>query len=348
MNKYHKYLKKYKEKYHRLKIKYVLYGGQHEKYPVKNKFYYIDKYKQDIVYIIGKYMFKKNIQKLNDFFVIWYIDADKHKYIPTKNVVNVRDLEFYKKQKVGFTKSIPDIMKELDQAHSRFLDNVKNAVREYPFIPGIVSPKQEERLKKFYIGDNYQQDFNILTNVYALIKESNHHLSVPNIQEYFECFGTPLNVFNPNYCSPFKIDKKFGSRGSFFKYEFNEPISLYMANPPFYEPIMDRMSEKLLEVLKQERNKDIIVILPIWDPESQRKYNLAQYNEPFIAFDMLKNSKYLRKTGVIFKNQCKYYNHYTDKFVPASDTHALLLSNYDSKFNLDGFISKWISVSRQH
>src|SRR5580692_2622811 len=78
MNKYHKYLKKYKEKYHRLKIKYVLYGGQHEKYPVKNKFYYIDKYKQDIVYIIGKYMFKKNIQKLNDFFVIWYIDADKH------------------------------------------------------------------------------------------------------------------------------------------------------------------------------------------------------------------------------------------------------------------------------
>lgn len=341
---YHRYYK-YKKKYFKLK-----YGGYlPEKYPIKNKFYYIDKYKQDVIYILNKYAFKKNFQRFNDLFIIWYIDSDKHKYIPNKSIVNVKDLEYFIKQKMGFTKDLPDIIKELNGAYDRFIINVKDAVREYPFIPGIMSQKQEERLKKFYIGDDYERDRNILTNVYALIKESNHHLSVPNIESYFELFGTPLNVFNSNYCSPFKIDRKFGSFGSFFEYEFTSNVSLHMANPPFYEPIMNRMSNRLLEILtKSNKQLSIIVILPIWDPESQKKYGLQQYHQPFPAFDQLINSSFLKQRNVVFKNKCKYYNHYTDKYVPASDTHVLLLANYQTSFDINEFIKKWIDISQKN
>lgn len=101
-----------------------------------------------------------------------------------------------------------------------------------------------------------------------------------NFQLTHECFASPLNCTLDSYCSAFyDVDKYFGSKGSFFKYEILE--GFYEANPPFIEEIMVMMSMRIIELLDQSKKElGFFIVLPAW--------------EDTLTYSTLSESKYLQ------------------------------------------------------
>ena len=82
----------------------------------------------------------------------------------------------------------------------------------------------------------------------------------------FECFASPLNCFYGAFCSAFPdTDARFGSSGSFWKWD--PPLSggSFQANPPFVALIMKLMAEKIVDILKnRDAPLSFTVIVPGW------------------------------------------------------------------------------------
>lgn len=85
-----------------------------------------------------------------------------------------------------------------------------------------------------------------------------------------ECFASPFNSNIPQYYSAFPspdIDGFFGSRGDFFRLDATTlRPGWYEANPPFSPGVMQKMANRLMELLDVARERDIdvtfIVIIP--------------------------------------------------------------------------------------
>jgi len=70
-----------------------------------------------------------------------------------------------------------------------------------------------------------------------------------------ECFASPLNVYNRQYCSIFyqDLDCHFGSSGDFFSVplgHFKKYGDIHEANPPFSPGLMTNMVERIKEHLE--------------------------------------------------------------------------------------------------
>lgn len=85
-----------------------------------------------------------------------------------------------------------------------------------------------------------------------------------------ECFASPLNVFNSQYCSIFHrdIDAHFGSIGDFFALPigFFQAHGVHEANPPFSPGLMqamvDQMEKHLAYASAQEICLSFLVVVP--------------------------------------------------------------------------------------
>lgn len=83
----------------------------------------------------------------------------------------------------------------------------------------------------------------------------------------WECFASPLNCHLDRYCSAFEdTDRCFGSRGSFFDLARDGDLGgSFQANPPFCEPLMARMADKMGRLLASApRALSFVVVVPWW------------------------------------------------------------------------------------
>lgn len=301
-----------------------------------NMFYYLDNYKKKVLDLAKKsYCDPKLVSKgtLEGMFMKWYLNSIKGDYIP-QDMTHVKSDLKYQYKKVNCNRSTDDIITDINKETANLNTIVKKSKKEYIYKP-IFSELQLKMLKNKYTGP--EEDFimyrNFLSELYDFMGGFNNHMSIPPeliSDETVELFGTPVNTKN-KYCSPFKIEKDFfGSYGSFFDYELKSGV--HIANPPFDEDIMNRMSNRLNDQLDKHKdeNIDIVIVIPKWD-------NLN-------AFDNIIKSKYMIKHKIIYKNKGLFFNYYKMKFIPVVDCHCIHLSNFNTKFSIDTFIYKWIKM----
>jgi hypothetical protein len=310
----------------------------------------LKKYKEELIGL--GYTFKQK-KFLEDAFSRWYIGCSKignDGIFPKNSLINnnLNDLLYANKTK-HMKFNVYDMQSQENLMHNKYSLICKALIQtdeNYVYLDNVITKNQLKRLKDLYIGDKIKLELyiNKLINLYNFIGTNNMHLSIPPIFEGIELFGSPINTHNSEYCSPFVLEKYFGSLGSFWDYKFHKN-SIYLCNPPFDEIIIKNMANKLIDDLKKTKYKVIIVItIPVWDSETQKQVNITNYGLKFEGYDILMNCKYFKDHQVLDKDNYSYWNYYTEQKAPASWTHLIILSNltnYKSKFSIESFTKQW-------
>jgi hypothetical protein len=299
----------------------------------------------------------ENIQQkkfLENSFARWYFNCKKRDIFPLENIVSVQDLEYanlHKTTRFNIDKFIKRSTKIFDiyfvkitAACLDFGDKMDYGNSYYKAI----TPKQFGRLQDTYTGDNkyFYQTIDKLISIYELIGINNVHLSIPPIFKGIELFGSPLNTHNKEYCSPFKIERQFGSMGSFWDYKFHRN-GIYLCNPPFDERFINKMTHKLLADISDTDYKVLIIItIPLWDSNSQQTNDVQNYGLELEGLTMLLKSPYLTDHKILNKEEFPYWNYYTEEVLPVCWTHLLILSNlnsifYKKNFSTNYFLNLW-------
>lgn len=315
---------------------------------------YLKQYKNDIINLS-----ENNKQKkfLNNIFTIWYINIEKNGLLPKKNIISnnaIKDL-IYANKNLNLDFNLDEIIENSHIIFDKYNDIHENCVsNNYNYLPDIITEKQELHLEKLYIIKNnnmigYEINRNKLIALYDFIGINNIHLSIPPIFNGIELFGSPLNTHNKLYCSPFKFEQNFNSLGSFFNYKFHKN-GIYLCNPPFDDFLIDKMSDVLINNLKNTNFRiTIIITIPVWDLKSQKKIKIKNYNMEFKGYEKLSRSVYLVQQDILDKYDYPYYNYYTEKKTPASYTHLIILSNnknhHKKKVSISKIKTQWKSWS---
>lgn len=188
---------------------------------------------------------------------------------------------------------------------------------------------QKQRCLELYRSDKFEQDMNEIVSVYDSLGGKNNHLSIPlkvfDDLDPIELFGSPLNT-QYEYCSPFAIERNFGSLGNFFGKVKLPGDRNYIANPPFDEKIMDKTVEKIKNMLIEISDINVLLILPAWDNFSAIE-KIKELNSSVF-------SRYL-------SDKLKFYNHYSDSYVFCTKFSIIHLSNHPAPFKIDPYIEKW-------
>jgi len=323
----------------------------------------LEKYKKELFSYLIRYLCtfmgftsKESNRIMRRYFGSWYFDGIRSgkvvDFLPITDIVRERDLKYlarkidkgyvpYKpfhfefrlrKYKIGLESPTVDRCVSEDEQKVTF------QVENYKYTISIL---QYGRLRDLYRGPpGYFDDYvMILLLKYGFIGTKNNHLSIPPSllsTKTTELFGSPLNTSCNNYCSPIESDKIFGSKGSFFDFEFYS--GTYIANPPFVEDVMIGMANRLLEALESVKTLTIYVIIPVWDSEAVAR------GVTYVAWDLLRQSKYMQDHRILEQFSYPFYDYYDNKYIPVADTHLILLSNVNIKTvkrPLDPLIEKW-------
>lgn len=217
----------------------------------------------------------------------------------------------------------------------------------YSFGEYKITKLQKDRLTKLYTGTNFVQDCYHLLFVYNELGGLSNNASFPLAlfaPNTIELFGSPLNT-QYRYCSPFAFEvKKFSSLGSFFNYEF-EDNSTYVANPPFDEKLMSAAASRIIEQLNKHSNTTVIVILPVWDSETQIKYGFKDSGMKFAAYTKLRDCKFFRCGRVLDRMVYKFYDYYRGEYIPYSNSHLLILTSArtsdDCSVVISSIMNRW-------
>lgn len=302
---------------------------------------------------------KSHYKIIKDLFTRWYINTKKTKdgINLEKNVINKKDLAFcnlYYKSNIDivyFMKKSLIAFKKYQVAYKKNQVAFKKLNYDDSKVKpdySVIVPKQLNRLKSIYKGNAFETDTAQLIEIYKFLGINNMHLSIPPIFKGIELFGSPMNTHNNEFCSPFQIEKLFGSQGSFFEYKFPKS-ELYLCNPPFDEELIKQMSKYILKYLEHSKNElTFLVTIPVWDSESQKKIEIRDFGMEFEGFSLLEESKYCKEHEILNKDEYPYYDYYKDKYSPASWTHLLILANYDTEHKLNDFILKWHNAVASH
>lgn len=281
---------------------------------------------------------------ITDSFIRWYFNSIKcGGIVPYKNIVCVDDL-IYANINTKCTFDVDKYVKESENLFKQCTDRLKHIKKEsYVNKDFLLSKPQLDRLNKLYVGKNFEHDKNKLISIYEFIGTGSIHLSVPPILDAFECFGSPMNTHYA-YCSPFAIDKKFGSNGSFFNYKLSRSKhKLFIANPPFDEKIMEKMAIYLHKELQASKSPKVVIItIPVWDSDSQKKLEIRDYGMRFRAYELLIECKFFKESSILNKDEYLYWDYYKQTFVGASFTHLIILSNTPNHISIDTIKAKWL------
>ncbi len=223
-------------------------------------------------------------------------------------------------------------------------------VEPFANLDNLISARQMARIKKAYTGTNFEADKNMLINVYSFIGITAVHLSIPPFLRTHELFGSPLNT-TADYCSPFEFERAFGSSGNFFEFDIvASKHNILTCNPPFVEDIMRMAAERLVSELDRAAaagiTKTIVITIPVWDPETQRRLRLKDYGMPFAAFDILKGSKYFLEHDVLDKFKYRYYDYYKNKLIPACFSHLIIFGNGRPAITASEVKKKWLAAAK--
>lgn len=211
-----------------------------------------------------------------------------------------------------------------------------------------------QRAVKLYTGDLDKMDDLILLLVsrYDACGTTNNHCSVPPGLISFcdvttEMFGSPLNTCARQYCSPFPdIEMHFGSLGSFFNPKLEFSTGVYLMNPPYDEDIMSFAVQKTITALKSKAELTIIVVLPVWDPESQKSIEgKTNFNKKFEALDTITSCGYMKSKLILSFANYPFFDYYLNNYVKVTDTHLIVLSNTNCELNVVDIAHQWVKVS---
>ena len=270
---------------------------------------------------------------LNVACVRWYINQINENIKPK---IEVNDLKY-------FNKTNPKNVFDIDQFLKYESEINPNERMQIPKVK--ITKLQRERTRELYSGVNYKKDLQTLLNLYAIVGNNNTQLSMPPIFDGIEMFGSPLNTHNI-YCSPFHIEKLFGSLGSFFDFEpTKEQINsgvVFLCNPPFDEIIMSKMADKIINLVKIHNNTiNFLITLPVWDPETQIKLNIKNYNTPFECLNKIRKSKIIKQHKILDRKIFKYYDYYNNKYSPVCYSHLITIG--ETIQPIDYFTKKWVN-----
>jgi hypothetical protein len=315
---------------------------------------------------------KKEKENLESVFVRWMFNSiaqnafDFVYFLPTNETfIDMNDMYFYVDKCMKIIKKdiiMDEYMPILEKMRINVITNyriilekAKNDDKLKPHLSNIptCTEIQIERLKSLYFSltdlTDFDKNVDKILNRYHFMGGLNNSLSTPPAvmdatkslnppMKSHELFGTPLNTCSPTFCSPFPDEKLvFNSSGSFFHFENYKEDTVYFANPPFDENICDNMAEKLLSDL-EKKEFALIVIIPVWDTDQQKKYKMKDYGLVFHGYRKLVNSRFFKSDTVLDKDTYPFYNYFTNKVYPSSTTHFI---NLGKKIDTDYLLTYW-------
>lgn len=196
------------------------------------------------------------------------------------------------------------------------------------------------------LQSNYTSNWSLFNNyIFLLLIQyhslgcNNFHCSLPPkiIQKYHlgEFFGSPFNTISKVYYSPFEdLERFFGSNGNFFTSKIRSGD--YLCNPPFDLLLIERVFERVVEILEKTKNVSILVNIPAYYYTEVKE--LDKYKD---HIEMYKKSKWVVASCGLNKEEYKHYNYYSDKYIPVSDTELILFSNYNNHPDLEAVVADW-------
>jgi hypothetical protein len=280
---------------------------------------------------------------LYDLFCRWNFIAlvtgnfNLQSFLPTEDFIIMKDLEYYLNR---FGIHMQDSFVEFPKdAFLRILSEAPHQTRSVPKVSSL-SATQRLRLESIYLGSNFEADATKLMTRYQYLGGLNNSLSVPpSILDLFpshELFGTPLNT-HTSFCSPFNDEKVFSSNGSFFTFEEYDEEKIYFANPPFDDAFCSLVATRLLKQL-EKKLFHLIVIIPVWDTDQQKKHNLKDFGLAFDCYNRLVQSPYFIEDIFLGKEKFPFFNYFSQKNVYISNVHLI---NLGKKVDTAKIIEEW-------
>jgi hypothetical protein len=155
-----------------------------------------------------------------------------------------------------------------------------------------------------------------------------------------EGFGSFLNHTLDYYFGLFyDLEKYFGCLGNFYNAQFIKGI--YLINPPYIIKHINKAIENCVDNLNKE-NVSFVFSLPVWDVGTIKKLNnICDGQKKQIDFktdikiSKLKNNEYIKFSNIYCKDDFKYYDYLSERFVNYANTNILFLSSESKKYKFD-------------
>jgi hypothetical protein len=321
----------------------------------------------------------RKIQKfITDCYIKWIFDANisgkLNNFVPTEVIVLADDIDYLtrvvlQRPDVKLNNYItPQLSTLLAQANrdvaaimasptqtkvSVKVEPNKIIVSNNKGLPVInfgISSVQDRLLRSRYTGSNFDVDVAKLVLMYNYLNTPNELLSLPPpvLTQYkvdHEGFGSPLNTTLRSFSSAWKsLEAPFGSSGNFFDLVFASGKT-YTISPPADLQLMNRAIDKMLRALQTTPGLIFIVDVPVWDPETQRKYGFKVYDTEFKGVSDILKSPYL-KSRFVMNTDYKFYDYFTDKYVPVVPTHVFVVSNVTPSYTAEQIAQTWLASSK--
>jgi hypothetical protein len=280
---------------------------------------------------------------LYDLFCRWNFIAlvtenfNLDSFLPTEEFIIMKDIEYYLNRfGVHMQDSFVEFPKDV---FLRILSQAPQQTHNTPKVSSL-SATQRLRLESIYKGHNFELDSSKLMARYQYLGGLNNSLSVPpRILELFsshELFGTPLNT-HTSFCSPFNDEKVFSSNGSFFSFDEYDEEKIYFANPPFDDAFCSLVATRLLQQL-EKKPFHLIVIIPVWDTDQQKKHGLKDFGLPFDCYNRLVQSPYFLEDLFLEKEKYPFFNYFSQKNVYISNVHLI---NLGKRVDTSKILEEW-------
>lgn len=196
------------------------------------------------------------------------------------------------------------------------------------------SAEMYSRCKDRYRGSpqQFQLYAYALLGIYNTLGIDNNYLSIPGEATrlcHFELFSGPWNGIRPYFGAFYELEKYFESFGSYFTHSLPDEFSIFSYNPPFSERIMELAALRLVDQLairdKTGKPATVLVILPVWDSDTQVRYGIPDRGQPFLGWAVLRDSTFVREHEV-WNKQVEFFDYVNQQMVPAVCIHIAILS----------------------
>jgi hypothetical protein len=269
-------------------------------------------------------MIDKNFEYF--FYIILTDDKTKEEFtnLVWKKYGFIEILKYYENNKINYEtyNSERNIPKEYNKL-------ILKIYEKYPY------------LKKNYNIDSDIRDA-LLVRYYLIDSFTSISLSVNNrfknvIRKYFdvkhEMFGSIFNTsLEYSYCCIFPDLESPRCVSDFYDFDIkDDSIKGFLVNPPYIKNHIIEVGEKILQWLKLKIPLRFVVILPLWDSESRKKYNLKEYSNLPIITSLL-NSPFTVYSKI--STSFPFYNGVTGKNVILKDPiHIIVLENFSESWS---------------
>jgi hypothetical protein len=354
-------------------------GQQSFSQQVYSIFEVLEKFKEEVV----KYLDNatrarteelKKTKRWSEYFVRWYLTSlekgANNYFLPFDFVVNKEDIEYNKDlfTTVNFSNILnknlsaslsnnltdKDVVQKVIQDINHIWEHFKKLPCELRSNPTKkLTEFHEERLKELYNGpnDKFQWARNLIISAYEFIGFYAGAIPPELFEKYnvFELFGNPFNTYY-DYCSPLQFEKEyFSSKGSFFDFQpFSDVV--YLANPSYNDSFMNRMADKLLQMLDSTKNIEILVFIPVYDRKTQKTLRYRRITDkPYEAYDKLYESKYKVSDNILRTEKYQMWNYDEERFISFPlPLHLLVLKNSKSNLiDIPSVLKEWETLSNE-